>query len=364
MRNTNFGRLLHMKAPLLGLSLLFALINGAHAEIYKYRDANGNWQFADKPPRSQSGVEVVRPPATTPTTNTGSLLNPVKDGATPLQRAANAVVSIRSQLGSGSGFFVNENGYLLTNRHVVRPAENANWKAKEKALSREETRLSTVRRALNKEQAKLNRHTKKLSKFRRSVDKINNQSLRAEKEAKYASLKDNLDGRKKTYRRKLRAYQTQKRKLSDKRSEIGFNSALSATANHFNITLKNGEKKRAKLVSLSNTLDLALLKIDHHRTEFLRSGDDPRQGQKVYAIGSPMGIRDIITSGILSRVENDVLITDSKILPGNSGGPLIDANGNVLGINTAKAAKNVYHDGLGLAIPYQTALQEFSGKLN
>lgn len=119
----------------------------------------------------------------------------------------------------------------------------------------------------------------------------------------------------------------------------------------------------ANLISLSKKHDLALLKVEHHRTEFLQAGETPQQGQSVYAIGSPLGIRDIITSGILSRVEDDVLITDSQLLPGNSGGPLINAAGQVLGINTAKAAKSAHNDGLGLAIPYDLAMEEFSRKL-
>lgn len=176
-----------MKSPLLSASL-FLIATCANADIYKYRDADGNWQFADKAPTAESGVEVIKKRKSKLTTNRGSLLNPIEKGATPLQIAANAVVSVSSHIGPGSGFFINENGYLLTNRHVVRPTENTDWKNKEKALKREEAKLSALRRALNKESAKLSRHTKKLSKFRQSIDKINGQGLRAEKEAKYAQL--------------------------------------------------------------------------------------------------------------------------------------------------------------------------------
>jgi S1-C subfamily serine protease len=82
----------------------------------------------------------------------------------------------------------------------------------------------------------------------------------------------------------------------------------------------------------------------------------------VYAIGSPIGISDSVASGILSGYTTQYIKTDAKIYPGNSGGPLLDDAGNVIGINTLKQVTYKF-EGLGFAIPIQTALDAFQSKL-
>jgi S1-C subfamily serine protease len=90
------------------------------------------------------------------------------------------------------------------------------------------------------------------------------------------------------------------------------------------------------------------------------------QGQVVYAIGSPMGLNNTVTSGIFSAYRKKVgtdeiyLQTDAAINPGNSGGPLVDARGDVLGVNTMILSNT---EGIGLAIPIEVVLEEFSGSL-
>ena len=90
---------------------------------------------------------------------------------------------------------------------------------------------------------------------------------------------------------------------------------------------------------------------------------NPDQGTPVFAIGSPFGISDALTAGIVTKASKDHLFTDTQILPGNSGGPLIDADGKVLGVNTAIVAKNRNADGLGLAIYASRIRTEFAREL-
>ena len=79
----------------------------------------------------------------------------------------------------------------------------------------------------------------------------------------------------------------------------------------------------------------------------------------VFAVGSPLGLADNMTAGVVTRVRGDHIMTDAKILPGNSGGPLITETGKVIGINTLKLARNANAEGFGLAIPVGVASAQF-----
>jgi hypothetical protein len=136
------------------------------------------------------------------------------------------------------------------------------------------------------------------------------------------------------------------------------------TAHHFTIVLKDQVELDVHLVTVSRDHDLALLKLDGYKTPSLKLAPASKipQGASVYAIGSPIGISDSVASGILSGYTTQYIKTDAKIYPGNSGGPLLDDAGNVIGINTLKQVTYKF-EGLGFAIPIQTALDAFQSKL-
>jgi Trypsin-like serine proteases, typically periplasmic, contain C-terminal PDZ domain len=109
---------------------------------------------------------------------------------------------------------------------------------------------------------------------------------------------------------------------------------------------------------------LAVLKIDEPGVKPLKLGDSDavQAGDMVLAIGNPFGFEETVTEGIISskgrpnRVDGfgDFLQTDAAINPGNSGGPLINLNGEVIGINTAIISRTGGSQGIGFAIPSNT----------
>lgn len=117
----------------------------------------------------------------------------------------------------------------------------------------------------------------------------------------------------------------------------------------------------AKILGRHKRADLALLKIDatHLPSIPLRDDVHARQGELVFAIGSPQGLRDSVTMGVVSSParlteKNDEMFyiqTDAPLNPGNSGGPLVDTDGNVVGINTFMLTESGGSEGLGFAIP-------------
>jgi serine protease Do len=116
----------------------------------------------------------------------------------------------------------------------------------------------------------------------------------------------------------------------------------------------------ARLIGQHKETDLALLKIEETELPTLPLiSQRPRVGQLVFAIGSPEGLQNSVTMGVISALARQpdatkplsYLQTDAPINPGNSGGPLVDMNGSVLGINTFILSQGGGSEGLGFAIP-------------
>jgi len=117
----------------------------------------------------------------------------------------------------------------------------------------------------------------------------------------------------------------------------------------------------ARIVGIDRDTDLAVLKIDEQNLPYLALGDSDtlRQGQLVMAFGNPLGMENSVSMGVVSSVarqikpdDNQIYIqTDAPINPGNSGGPLVDADGEVMGLNTFILSQSGGSEGLGFAIP-------------
>lgn len=121
----------------------------------------------------------------------------------------------------------------------------------------------------------------------------------------------------------------------------------------------------ARVVGFSRDLDLALLKVEAAGLPALDFRPDglPRQGEVVFAFGSPQGFSDSVTLGVVSAasrlLEGEEAVayvqTDAPINPGSSGGPLVDVEGRVAGINTLLYTESGGNEGIGFAIPAYTA---------
>jgi serine protease Do len=120
------------------------------------------------------------------------------------------------------------------------------------------------------------------------------------------------------------------------------------------------QRVEAKVIGVEKQADLALLKIDGHQLPALPSSVNPPQpGQMVVAIGSPSGLQNSVTMGVISSAWRHpdpdspmvYLQTDAPINRGNSGGPLVDVSGAIVGLNTFIISTSGGSEGLGFAIP-------------
>ena len=91
----------------------------------------------------------------------------------------------------------------------------------------------------------------------------------------------------------------------------------------------------AVVVATSAAHDLAMLRIDRRNTGYFELADRVFRGQQVFVLGSPLGITDTLSEGVIARIDGDVTLLDCSALPGNSGGPVFDKYDRLVGILTA-----------------------------
>ncbi len=250
-----------------------------------------------------------------------------------LEQARNATVFIKTPWGSGSGFFVTANGYIITNRHVVEV---------------DAAQRKTLKDEVDKMGAELERDQRNRAVVERQLATIRDAGMRQQVEE---SLQRGQEAREK--------YSALRQEKIDQLQRI----ERSSWSADIKVILIDGSELPVQSLKMSDRTDLALLSVDCYNAPFIQPVTDSHhlgQGQKVYSIGSPMGLRHTVTGGIISGYREHkgrkFIQTDAPINPGNSGGPLIDEQGGLIGINTM-----VLRDaqGIGFAVPFQEVKTEF-----
>lgn len=146
------------------------------------------------------------------------------------------------------------------------------------------------------------------------------------------------------------------------------NNHVVSGADQIVVALKDGRETLARVIGSDPETDLAVVKIDLKNITAITIGssDSIRIGDIALAIGNPFGVGQTVTMGIISatgrnqlglNTYEDFIQTDAAINPGNSGGALVDARGNLTGINTAIFTRSGGSQGIGFAIPTKLALE-------
>ena len=222
----------------------------------------------------------------------------------PIEKARNSTVFIDTGFGQGSGFFIDDQCTVVTNRHVVQLQFD---------------QMREIDRSIRELEALLQYGISTTKERKQAID-----ALQQLKDSSKAYLSNGLP-----------------KKVT--------------------LTLVNDREIEAKLAAFSREEDLAYLHIKEKGCTPLiwQQEADMPLGTKVFTIGNPVGQKYSVTSGIISGnqlVEGKVYVqTDAAINPGNSGGPLIDENGNVVGVNTMVLS---HSQGIGFAIPALRVLED------
>ena len=143
------------------------------------------------------------------------------------------------------------------------------------------------------------------------------------------------------------------------------------------VSLNDKREFKAKVIGSDERSDVAVLKIEGEQLPFLNTAnsDEIKVGQWVMAAGSPFGLKNTVTAGIVSAIKRDTgeyesfIQTDAAVNPGNSGGPLVNMSGEVVGINSQILSNSGSFAGIALAIPINEALKvadqiRATGKVN
>jgi serine protease Do len=160
--------------------------------------------------------------------------------------------------------------------------------------------------------------------------------------------------------------------IVDPHGYIITNNHVVEKADRITVRLAHGDADyRARVVGHDPETDLAVLKIDTKRPlqpVKIGNSEGVEVGDWVIAIGSPFGLQASVTAGIVSAKGRDVggrefehfLQTDAAINPGNSGGPLLNIRGEVIGVNTMIATRSGAYEGIGFALPSNTAVKVYN----
>ena len=142
------------------------------------------------------------------------------------------------------------------------------------------------------------------------------------------------------------------------------NNHVASAANELSVKLADGRELGARRIGVDSRTDLALIKVEAQNLPYATLGDSSKleQGEWVIALGSPFGLEQTMTAGIISAIGrkfggpyDNYIQTDASINPGNAGGALVNMNGEVIGINTSILSRGGGSEGVGFAIPSNTA---------
>jgi serine protease Do len=255
----------------------------------------------------------------------------------PIEAARNATVFIRTGWGLGSGFIIDADCHVITNRHVV---ETDGSRVASNVIADPQMQ---ARMALTQQQ------------LQEAVSR--DQLLRRQLASRPGTNLEQLE-----LDRRINTLQQDLANLPARFSEVISKKVDGSGRDGFSATLVDGREFTSLHAQYASNVDLAIFQLPTTHCPHIPPGHSSNLefGERLYTVGNPSGLAYTVTSGVFSGErgagKERVLQTDAPINPGNSGGPLVTQSGQVVGINTM-VARGL--QGIGFAIPIEAAYDEF-----
>ncbi len=337
------------------LTVVFMAGDVADAGVYRYKDANGVWHFTDTPDHAVEeaaetggrGADAGEAAA-----GFGKDLDKKLARAMPpqnrIEEARNATVSITRAAGSGSGFFISADGYIVTNRHVIDSSD---------AIEKNGAQLARMKKDLDMRRNVIDLETRQLEENEAQLTRSKGEMA----EDEYRRWRRYIVQTRESLRQREAVYAEMLAQYEDRHDQYRAQRFEDLAQEGFEVVLADQSRLQADKIAVSKTLDLALLKVSGYKTPVIPRGGGSRlaHGQPLFAIGNSLNMGHTVTSGVFSGYRNGLIQTNAQINPGNSGGPLVTDEGRIVGVNTQKIVHQSV-EGVGFAIPIEKVFQEFS----
>ncbi|MCP4694349.1 MAG: trypsin-like serine protease [Desulfobacterales bacterium] len=258
-------------------------------------------------------------------------LHAFKNPKNNIEKGQIATVFIQTSWGLGSGFFIDEDCRILTNKHVVQ--------FDDEQLDELKHQIRMLQSAISADKAE--------------IENFRNMAMDVDDAHYIERIEERIDA----IRKNLALMEEQEEKLTTLLEKVQYGP----DGTDLKVYLFDESEYSIENVTLSDKYDLALLEMGWEGCPRFTPSFTPLEiGQRVYTIGNPLGLSHTVTSGIVSgaREHNEIryIQTDAPINQGNSGGPLIDEKGRIVGINTMILRDT---EGIGFAFPIEAAMREF-----
>jgi serine protease Do len=319
-----------------GIGTLAATALVAAGAVYFFMTGEAPPASVAPPVHASEPLSVLRPSGV-PRGMASAAAQPAPGPRNPIEAARNATVLIKTSWGLGSGFIVDEDCHVITNRHVV---DTNGARVASKVIDDPE-----VRSRLVSAEQQLHMNILREQQMLRAIEKepgMNTERMQLEAQ--------------------IEAMQEEVADLPGHVSQTISEQVDSGARSGFTATLVDGTSYKSLHAQTSDRFDLAMFQLPAERCRHVllgRSAGTP-VGERLYTIGNPVGLAYSVTSGVFSgerqEGEQRMLQTDAPINPGNSGGPLLTETGAVIGVNTM-VMRGV--SGIGFAIPIEVVLEEF-----
>ncbi|MDP3283154.1 MAG: S1C family serine protease, partial [Desulfobacterales bacterium] len=256
------------------IRIIFCVIIGifiadaAFAKIYRLKDQDGNYYYKDIPEAGDSDEVPAQQKAKANVSgikDLGAELSARFNPASAVEKASMATVTVKTSIGTGSGFFITSNGHIITNKHVLRGDEKRMAEA-DANIKKIDAEAEKFKKQFAAEEERLIKRGKMLEDYKNQIEKMTYQPMKAAESEKYRMAyeeyqmwKENFNSRRQDFISKLEYY-------SEKKNDFSYKATVSALASHFTIIIKDGREFDVYLVAESSDADLALLKLDGYKT--------------------------------------------------------------------------------------------------